>query len=116
MLENFAGSHKRMLLVMICCGITACATTKDYKESLDGWKGKSEAELTESWGAPIDVFNSNVHKFLVYQVRQTERLESLGPRSSGSYEYSKELACTTVFDVVDGRVVDWAIKGNNCKK
>ena len=116
MLVNFAASFRRLLLVVVCCGAAACATTKQYEESLDSMKGDSEADLVASWGRPIDVFNSNGHKFLVYQILQAATLEPMRTRSSGSYGYSKDLACTTVFDVVDGRVVDWAIKGNNCRK
>jgi hypothetical protein len=110
------GSWRRVLLAVVCCGMAACATTAKYEQSLDAMKGGSEADLVRSFGPPIEVFNSNGHRFLVYQVVQTATFEPMRTRSSGSYDYSTEQACTTVFDVLDGRVLDWAIKGNNCRK
>jgi hypothetical protein len=117
MLEGLVGSAVRKLLVAtICCGLTTCATTGHYEATLNSWKGSSEASLIESWGTPTDIFNSNGHKFLVYQVSKTASLEPLKNHSSGSRAYSEELSCTTVFGIVDGHVVEWATKGNNCRR
>jgi hypothetical protein len=105
-----------ILLAAVSCGVTACATTRNYEETLNSWKGRPEASLVESLGTPADIFNSNGHRFLVYQDSQITALEPMRNHSSGSHDYSKALFCTTVFDVVEGHVVEWAIKGNNCKR
>ena len=117
MLERLVKSPMRkFLLATICCGMTACVTTSNYQETLNSWKGSSEVSLIKSWGPPTEIFNSNNHKFLVYQVSQTTAFEPMKNYSSGSHDYSKELFCTTVFDLFDGHVVEWATKGNNCRR
>ena len=107
---------RKFLLVTICCGVAACATTREYEETLDLWKGSSEASLIKSLGPPADIFNSNGHRFLVYQDSQSTALEPMRNHSSGSHDYSKALFCTTVFDIFEDRVSEWAIKGNNCRR
>jgi hypothetical protein len=117
MLERLVKSPMRTLwLATICCGVTACATTRDYEATLDLWKGSSEASLIQSLGPPADIFNSNGHRYLVYQDSQITALEPMRNHSSGSHDYSKALFCTTVFDVFEGHVTEWAIKGNNCRR
>jgi hypothetical protein len=117
MLERLVKSPMRkFFLATICCGVTACATTRDYEEALNLWKGSSEASLIKSLGPPADIFNSNGHRFLVYQDTQSTALEPMRNHSSGSQDYSKTLFCTTVFDIFEGHVAEWAIKGNNCRR
>jgi hypothetical protein len=92
MLERLGKSLMRVfLLATLCCGVTACATTRDYEESLNSWKGNSEASLIKSLGPPADIFNSNGHRFLVYQDSQSTALEPMRNHSSGSHDYSKTL-------------------------
>jgi|SoimicMinimDraft_10_1059738.scaffolds.fasta_scaffold01602_1 hypothetical protein len=110
------GPVRRLLLAALCYGMTACVTTGKYENILNSWKGSSESSLIESWGPPTEIFNSNTHKFLVYQVSQTKAFEPTRYRTSGSRDYSTELFCTTVFDLSDGRVLSWAIKGNDCRR
>ena len=117
MLERLVKSPMRkFLLVTICYGVAACATTRDYEATLNLWKGSSEASLIKSLGPPADIFNSNGHRFLVYQDSQNTALEPMRTYSSGSRDYSKALFCTTVFDIFEGRVAELAIKGNNCRR
>jgi hypothetical protein len=116
-IESLAKSLTRtFLLVTICCGVTACVTTQNYEETLNLLKGSSEVSLIKSWGQPTDTFNSNGHKFLVYQDSKTTAFEPMKNYSSGSHDYLKALSCTTVFELLDGHVVEWAIKGNNCRR
>ena len=117
MIKRFAkGRMRTLLLAAICFGVTACVTTHNYEEALNVWKGSSEVSLIKSWGPPADIFNSNGHKFLVYQNSQSTAFEPMKNYSSGSRDYLKALSCTTVFDIVDGHVVEWASKGNNCRQ
>ena len=117
MLERLAISRiGTFFLATVCFGMAACITTRNYEETLNSWKGRSEVRLVEFWGPPTETFNSGNHKFLVYQVSQTAAFESMKNYSSGSRDYSKELFCTTVFELFDGHVVESATKGNNCRR
>jgi hypothetical protein len=104
-----------LLLPTICLGLTACATTGAYEDSLNSWKGSSDATLIKTWGPPTETFNSNGHTFLVYQFSRTKPLSVMGDPTGGHGDYMKSLFCTTIFDVSQGQVQDWAIKGNDCK-
>jgi hypothetical protein len=100
---------------MICLFLAACATTAKYEESLDSWKGSSDIDLIRSWGEPAETFNSHEHTFLVYQFSRTKPLPSAGDQHGSPANYMAALFCTTVFEVSAGRVIDWAIKGNDCR-
>jgi hypothetical protein len=59
--------------------------------------------------------NSDGRTFLVYQFSRTKPLAVMGDPTGSHASYMKALFCTTVFDVAEGRVVDWALKGNDCR-
>lgn len=105
----------KLLLPTICFGLAACATTGAYEDSLNSWKGSSDANLIKTWGPPTETFDSNGHTFLVYQFSRTKPLSVMGDPTGGHGDYMKSLFCTTIFDVSQGQVQDWAIKGNDCK-
>ena len=105
----------KLLLPTVCCALSACATTGAYEESLNSWKGSSDASLIKTWGPPAETFNSSGHTFLVYQFARTKPLSVMGDPTGGHGGYMKSFFCTTVFDISQERVVDWAIKGNDCR-
>lgn len=105
----------KLLLPTICFALTACATTGAYEDSLNSWKGSPDANLIKAWGPPTETFDSNGHTFLVYQFSRTKPLSVMGNRTGGQGDYMKSLFCTTIFDIAQGQVHDWAIKGNDCK-
>lgn len=104
-----------VLMPTIFFGLTACATTGAYEDSLNSWKGSSDASLIKTWGPPTETFNSDGHTFLVYQFSRTKPLSMMGDPTGGHGDYMKSLFCTTIFDISQGQVQDWAIKGNDCK-
>lgn len=103
------------LLAMTCWVMAACATTGRYEDSLDAWKGRSDADLIKSWGEPAEVFDSNGHRFLVYLSSRAEQFAPLPGKTGSHADYTKTWSCTTVFDIAAGHVVSWAIKGNDCR-
>lgn len=102
------------LLLMACLCTAACATTSQYKASLDALVGTPEAHLTSLFGTPDETFSSDSSTFLVYASSRSEALGPL-PNSLVTYlNYTKTKSCTTVFEVRGGVVAAWAIKGNDC--
>jgi hypothetical protein len=116
MLYRPVQKHARnLLLATICCALVGCATTAKYEDSLDLWKGRSDSDLIKSWGKPSETFNSNGHTFLVYQFSRTQPFLHGGDPTGSPATYMSSFFCTTIFDVSSGQVIDWAIKGNDCK-
>jgi hypothetical protein len=103
------------LLATICYLLTACATTGKYEDSLSSWKGSSDAELIKTWGQPTETFSSNGHTFFVYRFSRTKPLSVIADPAGSHGDHLQALFCTTVFDTSQGRVLDWAIKGNDCQ-
>jgi hypothetical protein len=109
-------SHTRSLLLAVTCwALWGCATGAKYTDALNSWKGHSDADLINSWGKPADTFNSNGHAFMVYRFSRTKPLSPMVDRTGSPANYVSELFCTTIFDVSSGRIIDWAIKGNDCR-
>ena len=99
----------------LCCLLTACVTTNNYETFLDSWKGRADADLLKAWGAPTDTFNSSDHTFNVYQFSRTKPLGEMRDQTGGHGGHMQSFFCTVVFDVVQKRVLDWAVKGNECR-
>ena len=115
MLRRLVRKHLlKLLLTMICCGMTGCATLGKYEASLDSLKGSSDVSLIKSWGPPAEAFDSNGHTFLVYKFSRLKPFGSIANPIGSPANYTTALFCTTVFDIFGGHVVDWAIKGNDC--
>lgn len=108
--------------------VSGCATESKYQAILDSWMGHSELSLIQSWGPPQQTYSTSKHKFLVYSnshksyisgtsptyqttvIGNTAYTTSYGGTSGVNVYYS----CKTVFDVVDGVIVSWSYRGNNC--
>lgn len=109
--------------------LAACATTERYERSLNALVGLREAELVQQLGRPNRTYESGGFRYLVYTTSDTatvagmangyqttgvgvhERRVSVG----GSPDLAIEAACTTTFELDQGKVVAWAHKGNYCK-
>lgn len=111
---NVRGHACALLLATIGCSVAGCATTGAYEQSLDAWKGRSNADLIEARGTPAETFDSNGHRFLVYLSSTIVPFSSM-PNTLGAHaDHTKSKFCTTVFDTSQGVVVGWAIKGDDC--
>jgi len=131
---------KKIALLLLCLGISGCATTAKYEAKLNSWVGASEDSLVASWGVPDKSYTTDsgkkaieyVHRDIVqmggytYTTPQTTYSSgTIGDKSySGTsttyvteteplrtYKYS----CKTSF-IIDnsGKIESWHHEGNNC--
>jgi len=131
---------KKGFLLLLCLGLSGCATTVKYEAKLNTWIGASENDLIASWGVPDKVYRMNDGKKAIQFVRKdtiqtggytytvprtTYQSGTIGdqPYSGTSTEYVTETApfkkykiyCKTSFIInKDGKIISWHHEGNNC--
>jgi hypothetical protein len=98
------------LLVAACAGHGTATDQRGYGAMV----GRSEAELTQSFGQPTRRENIEGHAFLIYEQsdvwsRSGDR-GGLGRRWSGAVEFE----CRTTFVVVAGVVSSYSLSGSGC--
>jgi len=131
---------KKTLILLMCLGLCACATTAKYEARLNTFIGQSEDSLIAAWGVPDKQYNMGdgkkaieyVEKSMVRtggysytQPRTTYHSGTIGNQtySGTSTEYVTEKApverhklfCKTSF-IIDksGKVESWHHEGNDC--
>ena len=117
------------ILLISGCASTTGPTTKGYKQVLNCWIGVSEAQLVRKWGVPAQVFNSAGTRYFVYNSSSNVYIPGTSPfyttnfiggtayttSYGGSAPQNVNYNCRTTFEIIDGKVVSWRYKGNNCK-
>ena len=130
----------KILVLLLCIGLSGCASTAKYEVKLNTWIGASEDSLIASWGVPDKAYDMRdgkkaieyVHKNTVqtggytYAVPQTSyHSGTIGNKtySGTSTQYVTEttpvqkykLSCKTSFIInSSGKVESWHHEGNNC--
>ena len=119
----------RYLLAVIATLLTACATTAGFEKVLNSWVGMQEIDLVRSWGPPVQAYEAEGRKFIVYASRRNVYMPGVAPTYQptviGNTAYSNPvggspamnigMSCTTTFGLEGSRVVSWSHKGNDCK-
>lgn len=115
-------------LVLITLLLLACCSNRPQREAvLNGMIGMPEADLVRQWGVPSRTLETGGRRFLAYREERTS-LVGGGPafgagywgwpggwRWSGAWPASVvEWVCETTFEVVDGRIATWSLRGNAC--
>lgn len=117
------------LVALVMALLTACATTERYERSLNALIGLRETELVQQLGRPNRTYESGGFRYLVYTTSDTATVAGManGYQTTGmgvherrvavggSPDLAIEAACTTTFELDQGKVVAWAHKGNYCK-
>lgn len=120
---------KRLSLLVVALLLSGCATEGKYKQVLDSWTGSDELDLIRSWGAPMQIYESSGHRFLVYSSDRNVFLPGIAPTYQtnvvGNTAYTNSYGgtpamninktCTTTFEVVDEKIYSWSYRGNDCK-
>lgn len=100
----------RMLSVL--CGallLSGCVSSPDaYRANIASWIGAPELRLVQAWGGPTRTYETDGHRFLVYE--RTRIVPALG-----GVPGSMSLSCTTTFELVNGVVVNSRGAGNDCR-
>lgn len=106
------------------CG---CATTANYRRTVNSWVGADAEALVKTWGYPAKTFeapNGNtVYEYASSETYQTSRFTSYhyDPRTGNGYATTYggdtlNLYCATYFEVNRvKKVVRASFKGNSCK-
>lgn len=131
---------KKTFLLLVCLGLTGCATTAKYEAGLNTWIGTSEDSLIASWGVPNKEYRLNDGKKAIEFVRKntvqtggysytvpqtTYQTGTIGDQtySGTSTQYLRELtpvqkyklSCRTSFIInSSGKVESWHHEGNDC--
>lgn len=109
--------------------LSGCATTEGYKKVVNIWVGQPEVELVRSWGAPLRTYETEKAKFLVYYSQRDvfipgspttypNDFDESGTAFQQSYggvpDRTLTYSCETSFEVIDGVIVSWSFRGNDC--
>lgn len=118
-------------IVLAACSINNGAERRAYLTSL---VGAPETELVRELGVPTRSYETAGRKFVAYDERRVDVVQG-GPFLGGfggfgyGYGYSGfgpgfggyafppqvvERGCETTFEIGDGRVQSWALRGNAC--
>lgn len=120
---------KRIYFLLIVVFISGCASTEKYETMLKSWVGAEEVDLVRAWGPPRQVYESGGRKFITYSASRNVFIPGAAPTYTttyignqayttpvGGYPASNvTVACTTTFELSDGRIVSWRWEGNGCK-
>ena len=109
--------------------LAGCSTQPRREAYLNTLVGVSDTELVHQLGVPSRTVETPGHKFLAYR---EEHISSFGGGIGSPFLYGGGLygvgfgyfggfpqdvvqyVCDTTFDVVDGRVTNWSLRGNGC--
>lgn len=107
-------------LVTVLFAITGCGSPR--QPTLDLYAGISEIELIRELGTPHRHYTAGDSRFLTYEFQERKVLKGVHPTSmmglpplmTGAPSRIIHRYCTTTFEVIDGKVVDWRADGNAC--
>ena len=124
---------KKFVAILLVLGVAGCAPPIDRSPYLNALVNQPETEVVRRLGVPARTYETAGHRFIAYQERQTS-LYSSGPSFAfggfgGGYGYGGgfgglgygfsnsqvvERICETTFEITDGRVTTWSLRGNGC--
>ena len=90
---------------------------------LGGFVGQTEADVVRELGVPSRVYDANGHRFLAYLERRMEYIPGYAPFRPYRYGFGYgpgfppeiiQRSCETTFEIVDGKVFSFALRGNAC--
>lgn len=108
--------------------LSGCATEAGYQKVLNSWMGSTDVSLIQSWGPPQQSYELSGHTFLVYSRSSSSYVPGVAPTYQttfigntaytntygGSQGFNVSYSCTTTFEIVSGKIVNWRYQGNNC--
>jgi hypothetical protein len=125
----------RTLAVGCVLALGACAyPNPQHVAELNALVGKSETDLVRTLGVPSRTYDTGGHRFLAYSKSKLETIPGtpgFGPWWGGGYwgggywgggwggwgGFPPEIVqrdCETTFDLLNGTVQSWKLRGNDC--
>lgn len=113
---------KRLLCPLALAAVLAgCAPAFNRPAFLATFVGQPEAEVVRRLGVPSRTYEANGRKFLAYTEQRSDVVSAgigFGGYFGPSFGYFPseviERGCETTFEVADGRVLTWSLRGNAC--
>ncbi len=110
-----------LLAVLVLAASADPAAIARHQARLNAFIGESETDLVRQLGVPSRSFDSDGHRFLAYSTSQVDIWPGPPLIGFGRYGYGGgfppqvvQWRCDTTFELVDGHVVTWKQRGNNC--
>ena len=120
-----------MRLAVLSCVLLlgACTAGVDRAAYLNGLVGQPQTEIVRQLGVPTRTFTAGNHTFLAYEQQKSSTIYGGGPFFAGGFgstygggfgafsSFPAEVvprSCETTFEIVDDRVLTWAVRGNAC--
>ena len=117
---------KRVLPLLLAAALAGCAPAFNRPAFLATLVGQPETELVRRLGVPSRTYETDGRKFLAYSERRSEVIGG-GPFFGGFGYFGSGLGygaafppeiieriCETTFEVGNGRVLAWSLRGNAC--
>lgn len=127
------------LPVFLCLLLAACATQKKFQANMNGWIGRSEADLISTMGPPQSVYSLDSDTKILTYVRSgqmvlpgqsystpvttnTTGYYNAQPFNAQSTTYVAQqgpatvinMSCTVNLTIHSGSIAAWRANGNNC--
>ncbi len=116
----------RIAVLALLLLTAACTTGVDRRTFLNTLIGAPETEVVRQMGVPSRTYETGGHKYLAYSEQRADYIAG-GPFLFGAgfyygprFGYAAfppqviERVCETTFDIAEGRVLTWALRGNAC--
>lgn len=118
---------RRILSFTLLLSIVGCAPGFDRRAYLSTLIGQQEAELVRQLGVPARTYDAGGRRFVAYEERRAD-IYGGGPFFGGGFGYFGagyglygafpaqvvERGCETTFELGEGRVLSWSLRGNAC--
>ncbi len=117
---------KPVLPLLLAAVLAGCGPAFDRPAFLATLVGQPEAELVRRLGVPSRTYETGGRKFLAYSEQRADLIGG-GPFFGGFGYFGPgygtyggfpaeiiERSCETTFEVGDGRVLAWSLRGNVC--
>lgn len=108
---------KKLLLSLSLASvfITACATTRQYEESLKEWEGRPVSDLIKRWGSPSTTASlADGGKMYLYFRKNKENIKI---KNETTDKVEPLFDCKTSF-LTDKQdfIIGWKYDGHDCRK
>ncbi len=109
-----------------CLALAGCAQGVPREAYLAQLVGQPETELVRQFGVPSRTYETGGRKFIAYTEQRVDVVPVGGFYGGGfgfwgaSYGFAGiapqvfQRACETTFEVAEGRVLAWSLRGNAC--
>jgi hypothetical protein len=95
-----------ILVVLAVLGLAGCGRTERVNSEMDAWKGKTEVQLVQHYGAPTASYEADGAKFLTWDDRRV---------GMTFWTYGTKY-CKRTFQLAGGVVVASTWEGQNCSR